>query len=91
MHTIHLAIEWYPTVEELGIPESDIVFIQEWVVKNADELHEIYHFVQDHEMEGSKIIDGRQLTAPDGKIEIISYELHLLNNISLLSTARRPR
>jgi hypothetical protein len=76
-----LAIEWYATVNDLNIPKKDIKMMERWIEDNEEELHEIYHFVHDHEMEGSKIIYGEQLTEPSGNIRIRSYELYILYDV----------
>jgi hypothetical protein len=76
-----LAIEWYATVDALKIPKNDIKMMQRWIEENKGELSDIYHFVHEHEMEGSKIIYGEQLTENDGNIKIMSYELYILYDV----------
>jgi len=76
-----LAIEWYSTVGALKIPKKDIKMIEKWIEDNKGDLHEIYHFVRENEMEGSKIICGEQLKETNEKITIRSYELYILYDV----------
>jgi len=76
-----LAVEWYATVDDLKIPKKDIKMIEKWIEDNKEDLHEIYHFVHENEMEGSKIIYGEQLREPNGRITIRSYELYILYDV----------
>ncbi|MCQ5340946.1 MAG: hypothetical protein NO483_04475 [Candidatus Methanomethylicia archaeon] len=71
-------ITWFDNIE---IPEDDIKLIEEWIENNKEEIHEIYHFIYDHEMEGTKIIYGKEIKDEEGNTIIISYELYLLCNI----------
>lgn len=73
-----MAVEWYATMDDLKIPKKDIKMIEKWIEDNKEDLREIYHFVHENEMEGSKIIHGEQLREPNGKITIRSYELYIL-------------
>lgn len=76
-----MAIDWYSTVDAFKIPKKDIKMIEKWIEDNKEDLHEIYHFVHENEMEGSKIIYGEQLKEPNEKITIRSYELYILYDV----------
>ncbi len=77
-------IEWYGTPEELNVPKHDMELIEKWVEENKIELHEIYHFLHDHEMEGSKIIYGEQIEEARGDTRIISYEVYIIYDAAFI-------
>lgn len=77
-------IEWYGTPDELNISEHDMELIEKWVEDNKKELHEIYHFLHNHEMEGSKIIYGEQIEEKKGEITIISYEVYMIYDTAFI-------
>ncbi|MCC6013836.1 MAG: hypothetical protein LM593_05665 [Candidatus Verstraetearchaeota archaeon] len=74
-------ITWFDNIE---IPEDDMKLIEEWIKNNIKEIHEIYHFIYNHEMEGSKIIHGKEIKDEKENTIIISYELYLLCNMILI-------
>ncbi|MGC8936502.1 MAG: hypothetical protein ACP5KV_03965 [Candidatus Methanomethylicaceae archaeon] len=77
-------IEWYGTPDELNISKNDMDLIEKWVEDNKMELHEIYHFLHDHEMEGSKIIYGEQIEESKGDTTIISYEVYIIYDVAFI-------
>ncbi|MDH5810676.1 MAG: hypothetical protein QXU33_00025 [Candidatus Methanomethyliaceae archaeon] len=77
-------IEWYGTPDELNIPKHDMELIEKWVEDNKKELHEIYHFLHAHEMEGSKIIYGEQIEETKGDTRIISYEVYIIYDAAFI-------
>jgi len=42
------------------VNKKDAKMIEKWIVKNAGNIHEIFHLIQEHEMEAVKIIEGTQ-------------------------------
>lgn len=77
-------IKWFGTPEELHLPKADMHHIENWVKENRMELHEIYHFLHDHEMEGSKIIYGEQVENGQGDTIIISYEVYIIYDAAFI-------
>jgi len=71
-----LKVEWFES--EGSIPAKEISLINDWLDKNAEAIHDIYHLVQEYEMEVVKIIDGNQETESDGRIRITSYDLYFV-------------
>lgn len=77
-------IEWFGTPEELGISDEEKDFIEKWIQENEAELHEIYHFLREHEMEGSKIIFGEQHENDEGDVVIKSFEVYIIYDVILI-------
>ncbi len=77
-------IGWYGTPEELDISKTDMDLIEKWAEDNKMELHEIYHFLHNHEMEGSKIIYGEQVQDTKGDTTIISYEVYIIYDAAFI-------
>ncbi|MEM0285930.1 MAG: hypothetical protein QXI49_06545 [Candidatus Methanomethylicaceae archaeon] len=71
-------IEWFGLPEELEISNKEIELIEKWIYENQSELHEIYHFLREHKMEGSKIIFGEQFENENGDIIIKSFEIYII-------------
>jgi len=79
-----LKIEWFEADSGNSPDEKLIKKIQDWVDKNEEEIHEIFHIAQEYDMEAIKIIDGKQGES-SGKITILSYDLYVLPNIILIA------
>ncbi|MGQ9760174.1 MAG: hypothetical protein ACUVQ5_06385 [Candidatus Methanomethylicaceae archaeon] len=77
-------IEWFGTPEELNLPKADMDHIENLVEEIRMELHEIYHFLHNHKMEGSKIIYGEQINNDRGETTIISYEVYIIYDAAFI-------
>jgi len=78
-----IGLQWFDTAED-SMHKENLNAIEEWVQANADNIHDIFHYVVDSEIEASKIIDGKQEKDAEGRIKISSYELYFFSNLMLI-------
>lgn len=74
-------IEWFESPEGLKISNEEMEIIKKWIYENQSELHDIYHFLRKHKMEGSKIIFGEQYENESGDVIIKSLEVYIIYDI----------
>jgi hypothetical protein len=79
-----LKIEWFDSALNDIPDEKQTKKIQDWIDKNEDEIHELFHIAQEYEIEAIKIIDGKQSQSGE-KVNILSYDLYVLPNIILIA------
>lgn len=78
-----IGLQWFDTAES-AVHKGNLQNIEEWVKANIDNIHDIFHYVGDSEIEASKIIDGKQEKDGEGNIKISSYELYFFSNLMLI-------
>jgi hypothetical protein len=78
-----LHITWFESEDGASVNKKDAKMIEKWIVKNADDIHAIFHLVQEYEMEAVKIIEGAQ-EKENGGTKICSYDILFISNIILI-------
>lgn len=73
-----MKVDWFEGGKPLN--SGNAALIEKWVEEHSEEIHEIYHLVEEYEMEVVKVIDGRQDESPDGGTTITSYDLYIIVN-----------
>jgi hypothetical protein len=80
---LSLHITWFESEDGASVNKKDAKMIEKWIVKNAGNIHEIFHLVQEYEMEAVKIIEGTQ-EKEKGRTKINSYDILFISNIILI-------
>lgn len=77
-------IAWFELDDGASLNKKDAKMIEKWITKNADDIHEIFHLVQEYEMEAVKIIDGTQEKMENSSTKINSYDIFFISNLILI-------
>jgi len=69
-----------------GSSRKERATITAWIRSHGDEVRELYHYADGHEIEAVKILWGDQETRPE-KVTIQTLELKFMKNLALVLKA----